>query len=592
MMRWRADGRVLIRQVARAGGAVALLAAVASCAQSSPARPTSLRTGAWPGAVTVAAARVPGDPPAPSDTAVYTQRGSNSRLGWNDHETVLTTGDVNARDFGRVAAFPVRGKIYSQPLFVPALRVDGAEHNVVIVTTEDDQVYAFDADAAGAAPALLWHTSFLVHGASAISSVTTLHCPFITPSVGITGTPVLDRSTDTMYLVTAVREHGRNIDALHALNITTGRDRFRPVVIRASVRGTGNGSRHGVLPFDPEIANQHAALLLSHGVVYAAFASYCDRAPDHGWVLGYDAHDLRLAVVYNDTPDSSNGGIWQSATGLVADPAGHIYLTTGDGSFSLASGGNSASNSLLELRRAGATLKVVSYFTPFDQQCMAAHDEDFSSGAPLLLPGSRGEIISVAKVGAFWVLNRDHLGGYHTIARPCSHLDDTGVDRIRQETRPQTVVGGVWGAETYWHGFVYTGGTGDHLKAWRLAGGRIVVPAASRAPEALTYPGAIPVGSSDGARSSSAIVWALDDEHGPALRAYAADDLARELWNSQQGPAANRVPGYDNFTLPTVADGRVYLGTSGELLVYGLLDHGPQGHGRRAGHGQRARHGE
>lgn len=575
MMRWRADGKALIRHAVRAGCAAAVVAAVASCAQSSPAR-TSLGAGAWPGAVTVASAWVPGAPPAPGDTAVYTQRGSNSRVGWNDHETVLTTRDVNARDFGRVAAFPVRGKIYSQPLFVPGLRIDGADHNVVIVTTEDDQVYAFDADASGTDPALLWHTSFLVHGATPVPSVTNLHCPFITPSVSITGTPVIDRATDTMYLVTAVTVHGRIVDAVHALNITTGRDRIRPVVIRASVRGTGTGSRHGVLPFDPEIANQHAALLLSHGVVYAAFSGYCGRAPDHGWVLGYDASDLRLAVVYNDTQDSIDGGIWQSATGLVADGAGDIYVTTGNGPFNLASGGSSASDSLLELRRDGGTLKIADYFTPFYQQCMAANDEDFSSGAPLLLPR---EVISVAKVGAFWVLNRDHLGGYHAIARPCSHLDDTHVDRISQETRPQTVVGGVWGAETYWRGLIYTGGTGDHLSAWRLARGRIKLPAAARAPETLTYPGAIPVGSSDGTRTATAIVWALDDEHGPALRAYAASDLARELWNSQQGPAASRVPAYDNFTLPTVADGRVYLGTSGELLVYGLLDHGRGRHG-------------
>lgn len=571
MMRWRARGKVLSRQVIRAGTAAAVMAAVVSCAHSAPAAPASparanLDSGAWPGTVTAASARVPGEPPAPADTAVYTQRGSNSRVGWNDHETLLTTRDVNAGDFGRVAAFGVRGKVYSQPLFVPGLRVAGAEHNVVIVTTEDDQVYAFDADASGTGPALLWHTSFLVHGATPVASVTTLHCPFITPSVSITGTPVIDRATDTMYLVTAMRVHGRIVDAMHALNITTGRDRIRPVLVRASVRGTGAGSRHGILTFDPEIANQHAALLLSGGVVYAAFSGYCGRAPDHGWVLGYDARDLRLAVVYNDTPDSIDGGIWQSATGLVADAAGDIYLTTGNGPFNLASGGSSASDSLLELRRAGGTLRVTDYFTPFYQQCMEANDEDFSSGSPLLLPG---EIISVAKVGAFWVLNRDHLGGYRSIARPCSHLDDTRVDRIRQETRPQTVVGGVWGAETYWHGLVYTGGTADHLEAWRLAGGRIVLPAASRAPETLTYPGAIPVGSSDGSRRATAIVWALDDEHGPALRAYAADDLARELWDSQQGGAGG-VPGYDNFTLPTVADGRVYLGTSGELLVYGI----------------------
>ena len=564
------------RRLAPAGTAVLAAAVLASCSSGGG---TSLAGVSWAGrsVVSAAAYRVPGGPAAPPDSAVLTQRGSNSRVGWNSHETILNSHNVNVSGFGERAAYPVDGKIYAQPLFVPGLRVDGRVHNVVIVATEADSVYAFDADAStaasttGAPPAPLWHTSFLVHGAVPVPDGT-LNCTSITPGFGITGTPVIDRATGTLYLVAAMQVGGVVTDYLHAISISTGRDRIAPVRIAASVHGTGLGSRGGVLTFTAREEQQHLGLLLDRGVVYAGFASYCDRDPFHGWILGYRASDLHRVVVYNTTPDGVNGGVWQSATGLAANRAGDLIFITGDGTYDLASGGRDVSDSVLEMRPGHGTLAVVQYFTPFYQACLGAKDQDFGSGAPLLLPR---EIITIGKEGAINVLRRARFGGYHTIPHPCQHMDRTGVDRIVQELPPQTVVGGVWSAETSWAGrsgrYVYTAGEADHLKAWRLAGGRLVSPPASHAAQPMDYPGGIPVGSSDGGDPATAIVWIMDQEQGPALRAYSAADLAHELYSTRQDPGRDAVPGYDNFCLPTVTDGRVFVGTAGELLIYGLL---------------------
>ncbi|MGH3159928.1 MAG: hypothetical protein ACRDNF_25590 [Streptosporangiaceae bacterium] len=521
--------------------------------------------------VTTAAYQVPGATAAPADTAVLTQRGSSSRVGWNGNETTLNDRNVNSRDFGKVMAYPVDGKIYSQPLFVPGLRVDGKVHNVVIVTTEKDSVYAFDADAVGTAPAPLWHTSFLVHGAVPVPD-NYLSCTSITPGFGITGTPVIDPATGTLYVVAVMKVGGTMVDYLHALDISTGRDRMPPVELQASVSGTGMGSHDGVVTFVPREEQQHMALLLDNGVVYIGFASYCDRDPFHGWILGYRASDLHQEVVYNATPDGVNGGVWQSATGIAADRAGDLIFVTGDGTFDLSRGGADAGDSVMEMRPDHGTLAVVQSFTPYYQACLAATDQDFGSGAPLLLPK---EIIAIGKEGAFDVISRSGFGGYHTIPHACSHMNETDVDHIIQVTPPQTVIGGVWSAETTWTGpdgqFVYTAGAADHLKAWRLVNGKIVTPAAAHAPQTLDYPGGIPIGSSDGSNPATAIVWIMDQEKDPALRAYPASNVADELYNTEQDSSRDSIPGYDNFCVPTVADGRVFVGTTGELLIYGLL---------------------
>jgi hypothetical protein len=551
--------------------AAALAAGVAACQNAAP---DPALTANWSGHVQVSAAAdtVHGGPPAPAGTAVLTQRGSNSRVGWDSDETVLNDHNVNRADFGRRVAYPVDGKIYSQPLFVPGLHIDGGVHNVVIVTTEQDSIYAFDADAAGAAPAPLWHTSFLVHGARPVHAAGELTCTSITPTVGITGTPVIDAATGTLYVIATVMVDGAVEDYLHAIDIATGRDRQRPVLITAQVKGHGMGTSGGVIKFSARLEQQHMGLLLDKGVVYAGFASYCGRQPYHGWVLGYQASDLHQSVVYNDTRNAWGGGIWQSATGLAADSAGNIYFITGNGQFDLASGGVDAGDTVLEMRPGHGTLAVVDYFSPFYQYCLAEKDQDYGSGGPLLLPH---EIIAVGKEGAIAVINRAHFGGYTTIPDPCANMNRTNVDHVIQELPPQTAVGGIWSAETTWTGpsgqYIYTAGQADHLRAWRMAGGKLVTPSASHAPETMDYPGGIPVGSSDAGRAGTAIVWNLDDEQGPALRAYNASNLSDELWNSRQDPSRDGIPGYDNFCVPTVADGMVFVGTSGELIIYGLL---------------------
>ncbi|HEV2373410.1 MAG TPA: hypothetical protein VGS19_14700 [Streptosporangiaceae bacterium] len=554
----------------------AAVAATASCDGSSPGHRDAAGgpAHAWAGVSTLASSPVAGQPPAPPSTAVYTQRGSNSRVGWNYSEKTLNTHNVNVADFGRVVTYPVNGKVYAQPLFVPGLHIDGGVHNVVIVATQTDNVYAFDADATGPAPAPLWHTSFLVHGATPVNTTTILSCPYIVPTIGIINTPVIDGATDTMYLVAVTLQNSQMVDTLHAIDISTGRDRVPPVVIQASAHGTGMGASHGVLRFDAHKEQPHAALLYLSGVVYIAFASYCDRPPNHGWVLGYRGGDLRQVVVYNTTPNSYDGGIWQSATGMAADSTGNMFAMTANGGFDLGTGGHDASDTLVELRRAGGTLRLMDYFTPYYQACLNNGDQDFGSAGPLLLPH---EVLAIGKEGAITVLNRASLGGYHTIPDPCHHMNDTHVDHAIQELPPQTVVGGVWGAETYWQGahqaFVYTAGESDHIKAWRLVHGKLVSPPASFAAETLDYPGATLVGSSKGVNPQSAILWVTDQEKGTALRAYSATNLAHELYNSQENAARDGLPrnGYDNFCAATVADGRVFVGTSGELAVYGLL---------------------
>jgi hypothetical protein len=539
----------------------------ASCAPPSrpdPPRPTA--TAAGPAAT-------PGTP-APADTAVLTQKGDGLRVGWNPRETVLDHDSVRLARFGRRVAYPVDGQVYAQPLFVPGLALAGARHNVAIVATERDSVYAFDADAAGAPPAPLWRRSLLRPGARPLSARDDLSCDAISPVVGITGTPVIDPATMTLYLVVASSEGSRAVLRVHALDVVTGRDRVPPVEVGGRVPGTGLGSAGGVQTFDARREQQRMGLLLLGGVVYAAFASYCDRSPAAGWILGYRASDLAPAVVYDDTPNGFLGGIWESGTGLGADPAGNLLFATGNGSFDLDSGGQDAGNSLVEMRPANGTLALVDYFSPFNQACLNHHDQELGSSAPLPLPG-HDEVLLSGKEGRVYVTRLGHLGGHRTTPFDACGADQprTDVDEIVQELPPDTLKGGVWGSQTAWSGgageIVYAAGIADHLTAWRVRDGRLVTPAASQAPETLAYPGGTPVVSSAGGDDRTAIVWLLDQAHGPALRAYDATDLGHELYTSQQDARRDGLDSYVKFSVPTVAAGRVLAGTASQLVVYG-----------------------
>ena len=521
--------------------------------------------------------------------AVLTARGDLTRLGLDDQEPALSPAAVSARKFGRRISYPVDGKIYAQPLYLPGLRIGGREHNVVIVATEHDSVYAFDADATtahGAPPAPLWRVSLLMPGArpfeamtDRIGSLPGRLCDSITPQVGVTSTPVADWPAKAIFVMALDVEHGLLTYRLHALDVYTGRDRRPATAVRAVVPGDGIDSRHGQVVFRATEEQQRLALTEVAGTVYAGFGSWCDVPPFHGWLIGFSAATLARTIVYNDTPDAYGGGLWESQAGLTADAHGHLFLVSGDGPFNLSRGGRDAGDTVLEMVPQDGTLRVVDYFTPFNQLCLARHDLDLGSGSPLTVPGA-GELILAAKSGAVYVLDQSSLGGYHTTPGLCAPAAEarTDVDQIRQELPDGTVAGGVWGTWAYWAQgtvrFVYASGAAGRLTQWRLRRDGTIDPVpVAQAPAAFSYPGAIPVTTGNQGRPGSALVWTVGQAHGTVLRAFAADDVADELWSSDRDAAANGMrPGeFGHFTVPVTADGQVIVADQDYLDIYGML---------------------
>ncbi len=557
----------------RVAGATALLAAVvlvltAGCGTPRRAAPDRVDpTGPDPlaGARHTAA-------PAPAG-AVLTQRGDETRLGWYARETRLTVATVGGGRFGRQAEFAVDGKVYAQPLYVPALAVGGTTHKAVIVATEHDSVYAFDATGTGTAP--LWHTSLLAPGARPMLAgqdrvANNQLCDSITPEVGITGTPVIDWATGTLYAVALDVESGALTYRIHALDVGTGKVK-RSTLVSASVAGTGLDSADGRVSLIPSRTQQRMGLTLADGVVYAGFASFCGWGVYHGWILGYRTGDLSQAVVYNSSPDAYGGGFWESQAGMTVDDHGHLVVVTGNGPFDLDSGGRDAGDTMLVLSPQAGTLRVADSFTPFDQECRNRHDQDLGSGSPLLVPGHDEYLLS-SKTGSVYLLDARKLGGYAPLDDACLHKERTDVDRIRQELAVDSVKGGMWGTWGYWKSadaeYVYSGGAEDRLTQWRLApDGRLVPRPVAQAPLAFEYPGAIPVVSSNGSAAGTGVVWTVDQTGGTAtLRAFDAADLARQLWSGGLDSAG----GINHFAVPTVADGKVFVGGQAHVEVYGL----------------------
>ena len=520
--------------------------------------------------------------PGPAD-AVLTERGDLTRLCLDDDEPSLSPAALRSGGFGKRVAYPVDGKVYAQPLYVPSLRISGHVYNVAIVATEHDSVYAFDADATSPV-APLWHISLLQPGARTFQAATdrvakNRLCDSIVPEVGITSTPVIDYATQTIYVMALDVEHGVLTYRLHALSLATGADKLPSSVVTASVRGTGLDAVDGTVSFQATEQQQRMALTEVNGVVYAGFASWCGWNPYHGWVLGYSAATLARSVVFNTSPNSWGAGLWESESGITVDGHGHLYLVTGNGPYDLDHGGPDLGDSLLETVPENGTLHVLDTFTPFDQQCRAEHDQDLGSGSPLDVPGEHEFVLS-SKTGAVYVLNQASLGGYHTVASPCQHSTEvrTDVDKIKQELSFGTVPGGMWGTWAYWSqgsdAYVYGSGAAGRLTQYRLRPGGDLDPApVAQAPLPFGYPGAIPVVTGDDGRAGSGVVWTVDQTHGATLRAFAADDVADQLWNSAADPARDGLGAgeFDHFTVPATADGLVLVGDQGHLDVYGML---------------------
>jgi len=538
------------------------------------------------------------------NTAVTTYHNDNMRSGQNLNEMKLNTSNINVNTFGKRVAYPVDGQVYGQPLFMPGISIGGSTYNVVYVVTENDSVYAFDADQGEVAPPL-WHTSFINTSASITPiPATEVYDKYVGqdlhPIIGITSTPVIDPSNGTIYVVAATKENGKYVQRLHALDLATGKDKAgSPVEIQASVPGKGYDSVNGRISFNEKTQNQRAALLLLNGNVYICWAAFGDSDPYHGWIIGYhyDGSGFQQVGAYNDSPDGQEAGIWIGGGAPAVDSAGNIYLSTGNGTFDLNTGGNDAGDSFIKLSTKDG-LHVTDYFSPFNQNCLDGRDNDLGSGGSLPLPDQPGDhphlFVGIGKEGRIYLVDRDNMGHYVNDPKlGCETAGEyrTDVDHVVQELAPQGT-GGLFGSTAYWGGangegpFVYVGGFNDYLRAFRLNNGLLSPKSVSQSAETFAFSGATPSISSNGSTPGTGIVWVNGpsvcnfpgcDPSGPgSLHAYDATDLSHELYNSELNPSRDRVDSYIKFSVPTIANGRVFVGTKTSLDIYGLLDTQPQ----------------
>lgn len=507
---------------------------------------------------------------------VETQHTDNERSGANLQEAVLDTSNVNARQFGKLFQRKVDGHIYAQPLYVPGINFPGkGARNVVYVATMHNTVYAFDADDPNES-APYW--------SAALGPWMPLPDPNIGPpdywdiriEVGVVGTPVIASQSNALYVVAATKSTDQYAHTLHALDLSTGTEKFGgPVTIKGSVPGTGAGSQDGTVPFLSNRQLQRAGLLLVGDRVYIAFASYGDQDPYHGWVFSYQASTLQQAAVYNTSPNGSEGGIWQSGQGLSADNSG-IYFMTGNGSFRLDA--SALGDSFVKL---GFDLKLIDWFAPFNNAALDSADEDLGSSGVLLIPGTN-LLVGGGKEGKFYLLRRNTLGHFNP-------TEDTQIVQSFYVKQDHHIHGG----PLFWSGpfgfWVYVWPETDFLKAYRLNGGLFDTTPVSVS--TTTEPGKVPGGSSgmpggmlalsaNGNEPGTGLVWAnhaydKDANHqvvNGIVYAYDASDLTRELWNSKQNSARDDIGTFAKFCSPTVANGKVYVASfSGYVAAYGLL---------------------
>jgi hypothetical protein len=504
-------------------------------------------------------------PVAPSPH-LLTAQVNNARTGANLHETILTPANVNAAQFGRLFKFKVDGDVYAQPLYVSGVDVPGkGKHNVLFVATENDSVYAFDADGASADP--LWHTSLTKSGNNARPLTEgDVRCFFIVPNIGITSTPVIDLKTGTLYVLARTKEVKGVLSnyefkqRLHALAITTGAEKLGgPVEIKASIP---HGS--GKIDFDPIRENPRAALLLANGSVYLTWASSCDEGPYYGWVMSYDAETLQQKGVFNTAPDKQFSGIWQGDAGPAADKDGNVFVVTGNGEFDGTTIGRNFGDTVLKLGP-GQPLALQDYFTPSNQQALNARDNDLGSSGPVLLPDQPGGhphvLVTAGKEGKIYVIDRDHMGKFQP-------QDDAHAVQTLSVSR------GAFGAMAYWNQNIFFIGSEAPLQDYSVDHSLLKLKAAG--PNRFLDSGATPAVSANGTKD--AIVWAASSKDWnegagrPAvLHAYDASDVRRELYNTDQNAGRDRAGVALRFAIPSIVNGKVYLGAKGEVDVYGLL---------------------
>jgi Divergent InlB B-repeat domain/PQQ-like domain len=523
---------------------------------------------------------------------VTTERYDQSRLGANLNETQLNTSNVNVNSFGKLWSYQVSGSVYAQPLYVQNVPIPGkGTHNVLYVVTMNDVVYAFDADSSSTTPLLSLDLTTQVAGSTPVP-ITDIVGPGlnIVGNVGIESTPYIDLSTNTMYLVARTKEsagtcgtvNGNYCQRLHALDITTFVEKLGgPVVIQGSVYGIGNASVGGTLTFDPKIHNQRSSLALANGQILMAWGSHEDLNPYHGWVMSYNASNLQQTGIWSSTPDGFMAGIWMAGRGPAVDASGNVYYMVGNGDWN---GTRNFGESMLKF---GSTngMPLLDWFTPDTWSSLNGGDIDYGSSGPILIPGT-DLIAGAGKASVFYVMHTGNLGH-----------EQAGNGQIVQSLANNG--GEVKGGPVYWN---RSGGAGpwmyvwsdncDFLKAYHFNGTTfdtgIVSESTILSPCGMS--GGVLTLSANGSTAGSGIIWssmplADNADHGVhqgVLRAFNADDLAKELWNSGLNAARDDSGNWPKFSPPTVVNGRVYMASfpadgvsSVPLNVYGLLQTTP-----------------
>jgi hypothetical protein len=503
-----------------------------------------------------------------STVDVLTYHYDNGRSGQNLNETALTPANVNSTQFGKKGEFTVDGHVDAQPLYLSQVTIGGQKKNVLYVATEHGSVYAFDADSiSGMTSTFLWKTSTLGSGETTSDN---RGCNQVLPEIGITATPVIDRTRNAIYVVAMSKNSGGTyFQRIHALDLTTGQELFGgPKNITATYPGSGDNSSGGNVVFDPKQYKERPGLLQINGTIYTTWSSHCDNRPYTSWVMAFSADTLAQTSVLNLVPNGSEGGIWMAGTAPGADAAGNLFFIIGNGDFDTTlnasgfpSNGN-CGNCFVKLSTSSG-LKLADYFTPHNTVAESNADTDFGSGGGILMldvtdsgGNTRHLAVGAGKDSIIYVVDRDAMGKFNA-----------STDQIYQEISGQ-LGGGVYSMPAFFSDTVYYGAVGDALKAFPVTTARLAATPSSQSTHHFGYPGTTPSVSANG--TTNGIVWATENG-GAILFAYDATNLTKELYNSNQ--AANNRDHFsgNKFITPMVVNGKVYVGTQTSVAVFGSL---------------------
>lgn len=501
---------------------------------------------------------------------ILTYHNNNARTGLNPSETILNPSNVNSTSFGKLFVIPADGLVDAQPLYLPSVPVPGhGTQNLLIVATEHDSVYAFNA----ATGSLVWHITTLKKGETTSDD---RGCNQVTPEIGITSTPVINRpsgSNGVIYAVAMSKDSSANYhQRLHALDAATGKEVYGgPVEITGKFPGTGDNSSGGFVIFDPAQYKERSALLLTGGVVYLTWASHCDIRPYTGWIMGYNATTLAQTTILNLTPNGNQGAVWGAGGGLASDNLGNIFFLDANGTFdtTLNSKGFPSSgdygNAFIRLTTTNG-VAVADYFEMDNGVEESDEDVDLGSGAVVLLPSIRDFSDNTWKLAAgagkdsnLYLINRNSMGKFHA-----------GSNNIHQEISG-ALPGGMWAMPAYFEfeARLYYGPVGGPILAFEFQNGKLMTTPVAKTNNIFGYPGTTPSISSDGA--ANGIVWATEDSNPAILYAYDATTL-QELYDSNQAANDRDRFGVGNkFIAPLIVNGRVYVGTTRGVGVFGLL---------------------